>query len=556
MPEADSPSTAGAVLVAAPAVALHGITKRYGAVTACDHVDLTLRAGEIHGILGENGAGKSTVMKILIGLVAPDEGRIELHGAPTVIHDPQTAAALGIGMVHQHLSLVDPLTVWENVVLGDRVRLNRTAARAQVRATAEHYGLDIDPDARVGSLSAGLRQRVELIKCLRRDPRIVILDEPTSVLTPAESEALFRTLRDVVAREQRAVALVSHKLAEVLHATDVVTIMRQGRVVHQVATAETDAQALATAMVGRRVSLRASAAAVGATDELEPTADIAHVGDANDAGEAGTGTTGTTDTTDSGTTGTADTRPVVLELRDVTVREHGVALLDGLSLRVHAGEIVGIAGVEGNGQHVLADVLSSLRLVDTGTIQVRGAAIRAGQAGQMWRHGVAVIPEDRHDSGCVLDMSVAENLLIDRIDQVAPMGLIDRAALHSRARQMMEEFDVQAAGPDQTFASLSGGNQQKVVLARELSQNPTVLVAAQPTRGLDVGAIEYMTARLRRAAAEGIGVLLISTELEEILDLSQRILVISRGRIIGDIDRAEATTERLGLLLGGMGDHG
>ena len=509
----------------APLVEMCQVTKRYGAVVACREVDLTLRAGEVHGVLGENGAGKSTLMKMLIGLVQPDEGRIVVEGSARSIHDPQVAASLGVGMVHQHFSLVEPLTVWENVLLGEPVRLDRARARRLVGDIGEHYGLQVDPDARVADLSAGLRQRVELIKCLRRDPRIVILDEPTSVLTPAESEQLFRTLRDVVVREGRAVALVSHKLAEILHATDQVTIMRQGRVVDHRPTGTTSASELARAMVGREVSLRGEAAALGALDQVD-----------------------TTTSTSSPTV----PRPVMLRVSGATVRRQGVAVLDGLTLEARAGEIVGVAGVEGNGQRELGDLLSSLLPLDAGTVEVQGATVRCGRAGAMAKAGVAVIPEDRHDSGCVLDMSVAENLVLDRTHQVARRGVLDRAALRARALELMAEFEVTAAGPDAPLRSLSGGNQQRVVLARELSHRPKVLVAAQPTRGLDVGAIEYMSARLRRAADEGIAVVLISTELEEILHLSDRIVVMSRGAVIGELARAEATAERLGLLLGGV----
>ncbi len=520
-------ATAGVDAIApTPAVELVSITKRYGRIVACDEVDLQLRPGEIHGILGENGAGKSTLMKILIGLVQPDAGTIIVAGRRTIIGDPQTAADLGVGMVHQHLSLVDSLTVWENVLLGDHRRVDRRAARDEVIEVAEHYGLGIDPDARVGDLSAGLRQRVELIKCLRRDPAILILDEPTSVLTPAESEQLFETLRSVVASERRAVALVSHKLAEVLHATDIVTIMRQGRVVDRRATADATAASLARAMVGREVSLRASAAALGATEVFASRRDDRHR--------------------------VSNERPVMLALDHVSVHRRGLALLDDLSLTVHAGEIVGVAGVEGNGQRELGEVLSSLLAIDDGSVTVDGQTVRAGRAGAMARAGVAAIPEDRHDCGCVLDMSIADNLLIDRIGTVARRGFISAAKRRAAAQVLMDEFEIVGAGPDAAFGSLSGGNQQRVVLARELSQRPKVLVAAQPTRGLDVGAIEYTTERLRAAAASGIAVLLISTELEEILELSDRIVVIARGRVIGELDRSEATSERLGLLLGGV----
>jgi simple sugar transport system ATP-binding protein len=413
-----------------------------------------------------------------------------------------------------------------------------------VAETAEHYGLGIDPDRRVGDLSAGLRQRVELIKCLRRDPAILILDEPTSVLTPAESEQLFTTLREVVARERRAVALVSHKLAEVLHATDEITIMRQGRVVDRRRTADASAAALARAMVGREVSLRTSAAALGAIELTE-------------TGELDTPEAERTPAIDaSAVAAPADTRPAMLIVREARVARDGVNVLDHLSIDVRAGEIVGVAGVEGNGQRELGDLMSSLIHLDGGSVTIDGATVDTRRAGCMARHGVAVIPEDRHDSGCVLDMTIAENLLIDRPGSVARFGFVSKARLRRRAQELMAEFEIQGAEPDAPMRSLSGGNQQRVVLARELSHRPKVLVAAQPTRGLDVGAIEYTNARLRAAAASGIAVLLMSTELDEILDLSDRIVVVARGRVIGQLDRAEATSERLGLLLGGVAAHG
>lgn len=528
-----TPTEGAGTDVPTPSVELFGVTKCYGDVVACDAVDLQLRPGEIHGILGENGAGKSTLMKILIGLVQPDQGFISLGGQRTIIHDPQTASALGIGMVHQHLSLVESLTVWENVLLGDNSKLDRRAARQQVVDTAEHYGLGMNPDWQVADLSAGLRQRVELIKCLRRGPGIVILDEPTSVLTPAESEQLFTTLRNVVTRENRAVALVSHKLAEVLHATDTVTIMRQGRVVERLATRGATAAGLARAMVGREVSLRTSGAAVGAST-------------LNDAARATRlPTTPSPDTARNG-------GRIMLAVNDISVTRNGMAVLDRLNITVRAGEIVGVAGVEGNGQRELGDLMSSLLRPDHGSVVVDGRSVSMRRAGCMARHGVAVIPEDRHDSGCVLDMSVAENLLIDRPAVVARWGFISRRQLRERAEALMSEFDIKGAGPDAPMRSLSGGNQQRVVVARELSHQPKVLVAVQPTRGLDVGAIEYVTARLRMAAESGIAVLLVSTELEEILDLSDRIVVLSRGSVIGELQRSEATPERLGLLLGGL----
>ena len=510
----------------APAVDLRNITKRFGAVVACDQVDLSLRRGRIHGILGENGAGKSTLMKMLIGLVLPDEGSIAIDGAPQQIHNPLAAASLGIGMVHQHFSLVDALTVWENVALGEAGRLDPAAVRNRIGEIGEHFGLVIDPDARVGDLTAGLRQRVEIIKCLRRDPSIVIFDEPTSVLTPEESVQLFESLRQVVADEGRAVVLVSHKLDEVLHATDDISIMRQGKVVDRMLAADADAPTLARGMVGREVSLRSERSALGLLEVDTPTEEDAHA------------------ETPAG--------PVVLRISNATVRgAGGVTALDDLSLELHAGEIVGVAGVEGNGQRELADVLSSLVALDAGSVSVDGVAIADGRSGARARAGVGVIPEDRHDSGIVLDMTLAENLVLVDQSAVASNGIIDQSALHDLATEMIDQFGILCSGPDAPMWSLSGGNQQRVVLARELSQQPKVLVAAQPTRGLDVGAIEYMSDRLRAAAADGVAVLLISSELEEVLDLSDRVVVMHAGRIVGQMDRADVDLEQLGLLMGG-----
>lgn len=531
-------SGAGSNTEPAPAVDLRNITKRFGAVTACDGVDLVLQRGRIHGILGENGAGKSTLMKMLIGLVLPDEGSIHIDGTPQQIHSPLAASELGIGMVHQHFSLVDALTVWENVALGEAGRLDPRSIRNRIGEIADHYGLMIEPDARVGELTAGLRQRVEIIKCLRRDPNIVIFDEPTSVLTPEESVQLFESLRQVVADEGRAVVLVSHKLDEVLHATDDISIMRQGVVVDRMLAADADAPALARGMVGRDVSLRSERAALGVLD-LDGELDDDPADASSDQVSA-----------------PIELGPPVLTIQGATVRARGgVASLDNLSIELHPGEIVGVAGVEGNGQRELGDLLSSLVSLDAGTVMVDGKRVVDGRAGAMATAGIGVIPEDRHDSGIVLDMSVAENLVLVDQSSVSNNGIIDRAALGSFADQMIEDFGIQCSSPDAPMWSLSGGNQQRVVLARELAQQPKVLVAAQPTRGLDVGAIEYMGERLTAAAAEGVAVLLISSELEEILDLSHRIVVMHSGRIVGEMDRSDVDLEQLGLLMGGSTAH-
>ena len=520
-----------------PAVRLSTISKSFGAIVACDRVDLTLHRGRIHGILGENGAGKSTLMKVLIGLVLPDGGTIEVDGERCQIRDPHDAAARGIGMVHQHFSLVEPLTVWENVMLGDTGRFDAAAARRRVGEISEHYGLGVDPDAKVEELSAGVRQRVEIIKCLRRDPSILIFDEPTSVLTPGESERLFDVLRLAVREENRAVALVSHKLDEILHATDEVTIMRSGAVVRRMETSEADAPMLARAMVGREVSLRSEASALGLIGTV-----VAGVDDVDDARHQTAGDAGAE----------SEARVPALRLRDVEARgPDGRVALDGLSVDVFDSEIVGVAGVEGNGQAALTDLLSSLLNAEAGTVEVDGLRVQPGRPGAMSRAGVAVIPEDRHTSGCVLDMTVAENLFLVDIEKIATRGIYDPAVMRRDAARLIDDFEIQTAGPDAPFWSLSGGNQQRVVLARELSYSPKVLVAAQPTRGLDVGAIEWMTDRLRKVAESGVGVLLISSELEEILQLSDRVVVLFRGRIIGEMDRADVDLEELGLLLGG-----
>jgi len=509
----------------APLVELNGISKRFGAVAACDDVDLSLYPGQIHGILGENGAGKSTLMKILIGLVLPDSGTISIDGANCTIHNPLDAAAHGIAMVHQHFSLVEPLTVWENVALGDSGKLDPDAVRRRIGELGEEYGLIIDPDTRVRDLTAGLRQRVEIIKCLRRDPRVLIFDEPTSVLTPDESQQLFKSLRTMVASEGKSVVLVSHKLDEVLRTTDDVTIMRQGRVVDTMDTSETTAPALARSMVGREVSLRSERAALGHIDLDVPA-------------EAPTVTP-------------PKVAPVLSIANANASGAGGQRLLDDLTLHVHSGEIVGVAGVEGNGQRPLADLLSSLLPLDSGTVAVNGELVSSSSPGAMSRAGIGVIPEDRHDSGVVLEMTVAENLVLVDPQRVAQHGVINHKSLTRFAEEMIQEFGIQCSGPHAPLWSLSGGNQQRVVLARELAGDPKVLVAAQPTRGLDVGAIEYMTNRIREAATAGAAVLLISSELEEILDIADRIVVMAGHRIVGEMPRAGVDLEQLGLLMGG-----
>jgi general nucleoside transport system ATP-binding protein len=514
----------------APAIEARSITKRFGAVTACERVDLAVNRGEIHGVLGQNGAGKTTLMNVLLGLTMPDAGEILRDGRPVAIHDPIEAARLGIAMVHQHFSLIGPLTVWENVTLGERGRVDPSGTIRRVQATAARYGLDVDPRARIDELTIGERQRVEIVKCLMREPDVFILDEPTSVLTIVESLELFDVLRAVVQKENRAVILISHKLDEILHATDQVTIMRNGAVVARVETNATDADELAREMIGRPVSLRSIGAAIGHLEVESDPAPPAPFEEQRDA---------------------------VLSVRDASVNgPDGRVLLDGLSLDVGRGEIVGLAGADGNGQNALADLLSSLVPLAGGSVAVDGARVECGRAGATAVAWIGVIPEDGPGSAAIPEMSVAENLVLGDVARVSSGPFVNAGRLRAYARELVEQFDITTESVDAPMASLSGGNQQRVVLARELSRTPAVLVAAQPTRGLDVGAIEYVTSRIRAAAADGVAVLLISTELEELLALAHRIAVISRGRIVGEMTRdAAASTafdlQRLALLMGG-----
>ena len=514
------PAGAGSASDGAPLLELRSITKRYGRVTACDGIDLAIEPGQIRGLLGQNGAGKSTLMKIAAGVVEPDSGQIAVRGEVVPIADPAAAAANGIGMVHQHFSLIGPMPVWKNVTLGDRGRVDRDRSVAEVERISELYGLEVDPHARVADLTIGQRQRVEIVKCLRREPEVVILDEPTSVLTIAESKALFDILRELIQRTGRGVVLISHRLDEALEAADEITVLRDGRVVSTVEAAAATPNLLARQMLGREVSL--------AGRRAPPPAD----------GEPGGGQLN----------GAAP----ALELRAVGyVAPGGHRLLDGLSLSVSAGEILGVAGVEGNGQAALVDMLSNLIRPDEGRVLVGGEAVEPGRGRSLLDAGVGVIPADRHDSGCVLEMTVAENLVLNRVGAVMRNGVIDRPLLHGVARRLVAEFGIATSSLSAPLASLSGGNQQRVVLAREVSSRPGVLVAAEPTHGLDVGAMEYLWGRLRAAAAEGAAVLLVSSDLDEILALADRIAVIYRGRIVGQMPGADVDLEELGLLMGG-----
>lgn len=518
-----------------PLLEIDATTKRFGVVLACDDVSLTVEQGELHGLLGQNGAGKSTLMKIVAGLERADHGQVQVGGLALPPGDPKASRSAGVGMVHQHFSLVEPLSVWENVALGATGRLDERIAVRRVGELGERYGLVVDPHATVGVLSPGERQRVEIIKCLRDDPRLIILDEPTSVLTHAESSRLFDVLGMLVRENDRAIVLISHRLEEVLNVTDRITILRSGAVVRTVQTSDADVNLLATEMLGRPVSLGREASAVGVTATTALDSDS----------HAPAGVMAATASAES----PVAIAPVLEIDHAVVIASDGHRVLNDLSIHVRAGEILGLAGVEGNGQLALGDLLSGLLRLNGGKITVDGEPMRAGQGRDPRQIGV--VPPDRHASGCVLELSIAENLILDRPEEVQRFGILSRRLMRERAARLVADYRIATPSVDLPVGALSGGNQQRVVLARELSRTPKVLSASQPTQGLDVGAMEDIWDRLRAAAAAGAAVLVISTDLDEIMAISDRIGVIYRGQIIGEMPRFNVDLDRLGRLMGG-----
>ncbi len=497
------------------ALELRGITKRFGALVANDAIDFELRRGEIHALLGENGAGKSTLMNILYGLHQPDEGEIRLDGEPVKVDSARRAIGLGIGMVHQHFMLVPVMTVAENLVLGTEPTrgplLDYKAAAARTRELSERYGLAVDPDVKVQDLGVGAQQRVEILRALFRDAKVLVLDEPTAVLTAQESQDLFRVLR-ALKEDGTSVVFISHKLNEVLDASDRVTVLRRGKKIDTVITEGATERSLARLMVGRDVLLQ--------VEKTERT-----------PGEPR------------------------LEVRALHINDdRGLPAVRGLTLEVRAGEIVGLAGVDANGQSQLVDAIAGLRHVEAGTIVVDGRDITNRGALEAIRSGIGHIAEDRHERGLVLQFDLAENLcLLEYRTKAMSSGmLLSPRKMDERARKLISDYDVRGGDCDTPASSLSGGNQQKLVIARELAADPKVLLAAQPTRGLDVGAIEFVHRRLVEERDKGRAILLISLELEEIRSLSDRALVIYEGQIVAELPPA-SSEEEFGVVMTGGG---
>ncbi|MCD0450018.1 ABC transporter ATP-binding protein [Actinocorallia sp. API 0066] len=508
-----------------PALELTGVGKTFGEVRALDAVDLTVRAGEVHCVLGENGAGKSTLCNLVFGSAALDEGEMRLYGAPYRPRRPAEALRLGVAMVHQHFSLVPELTVGENLLLAERARLRPPDLTGRVKAIEEEYGLAVDLAAPVAGLPVGERQSVEIVKCLLRDPRLLLLDEPTAVLGPAEVRALLATCRRV-AETGRAVVLVTHKLGEVERAGDAATVLRGGKVAGSGPLAGFSRDELVRLMVGRELADLDPLLAAG----LDATEAPAPRTPRETAGEP------------------------VARLRGLRLRsDHGPDVLDGVDLELRAGEIVGVAGVEGNGQSELVAVLSGALSADEGVFELDGVDLTRAAPAVRTAAGLGVIPEDRHHEGCVTGMSVAENLFLGRLREFRRFGLLDRKAMRAGAARAVAEHGIRASGPDAPLHTLSGGNQQKVVVARELALDPLrLLIAAQPTRGLDIGAVDAVLTRVRDAAARGAAVLVVSSELAELLTLCDRVMVAYRGRLLGPVapDAPGARDEIGKLMLG------
>ena len=492
-----------------------GVTKRYPGVVANDNVSLTVNAGEVVALLGENGAGKSTLLKAVFGLIKPDSGEIKIGGTPIVFGDTAGVISRGVGMVHQHFQLVPVMTVAENLILGDEPKrglfINQKAARAEIIALSKRYGLEVDPDAVIEDLPVGMQQRVEILKALRKDVKLLILDEPTAVLTPQEIDELLGVIRNL-AKSGVGVVLITHKLHEVMAVADRVVVLRGGKLVGTTTPKETDEAGLAQMMVGRSVVLQ-----VNRTE--------------------------------------AKRGAVVLEVKGLQVRDDRKILsVKGVDLVLHKGEILGVAGVEGNGQRELVEAICGMRHREEGEVLISGVASRDMAPHSVHEAGISHVPEDREKHGLVANYSIADNLVLNQFDQ-APFAkgwIRNLGEVAKNAEQLVEKFDIRTPSAFNLASSLSGGNKQKVVVARELSQELPVLVAAQPTRGVDVGSIEFIHNQLISARDNGAGVLLVSAELDEILSLSDRIAVMSGGKIVAIVDSKDADRNYIGRLMAGL----
>jgi ABC-type uncharacterized transport system ATPase subunit len=496
-------------------VELKNITKRFPGIVANDSIDFQLRKGEIHALLGENGAGKSTLMNILFGLYQPDEGNIEMNGKPVVIESSNKAIRLGIGMVHQHFMLVQPFTVTENIIIGQEptsgFKIDNRAAVRKVRELSDQYGLHVDPNARIEQISIGMQQRVEILKALYRDANILIFDEPTAVLTPPEIKDLLTIMRKLVA-EGKSIILITHKLKEIMDISDRVTIIRRGKVVDTLPTSATNPEELAEKMVGR----------------------VVHFPQANERA--------------------LQEDKDILVVKDLVCKNsQGQTLLNRLSFTVRSGEILGIAGVDGNGQSELVEALTGLRKISGGQMKLNGKDLTGLTPRQITNSGLSHIPEDRHKHGLVLNFTVSENMALQSYFRLpfTRRGFINRKEIDRYAERLVTAFDVRTPSIHTVTRSLSGGNQQKAIIAREIDRDPELLIAAQPTRGLDVGAIEFVHEQLLRHRERGKAVVLVSFELDEILNLADRIIVLYEGELVGEVLPHETNDQELGLMMSG-----
>jgi general nucleoside transport system ATP-binding protein len=490
------------------------IRKEFPGIVANDNITLQLKKGEIHALLGENGAGKSTLMNVLFGLYQPEKGEIRVNGKPVSITNPNIANDLGIGMVHQHFMLVDTFTVTENIILGKETttagRIDIKKAEQEVREISERYGLSVDPQAKISDISVGMQQRVEILKTLYRGAEILIFDEPTAVLTPQEIGELIQIFRTLI-KEGKSIILITHKLKEIMEVCDRVTVIRKGVGIGTVNVSETDPNALASLMVGREVTFKTEKKA-------------------------------------------AKPKEVAFEINGLTVKDsRGVPVVNNLNLKIKAGEIVGIAGVDGNGQSELIEAITGLRKAEGGTISLNGKNIRNLSPRKITESGIGHIPQDRHKHGLVLDFPIGDNIVLQTYYKkpFSRYGVLSFKEIYDKARKLIKEYDVRTPTEYTEARALSGGNQQKAIIGREIDRDPDLLIAAQPTRGLDVGAIEFIHKRLIEQRDNGKAVLLLSFELDEIMNVSDRIAVIYEGEIVAVVDPAETTEQELGLLMAG-----